>query len=123
MYCLLLLCMSQSAVSQTEEFHGQASGWISANHDSVAGSVGDLRYIPDLLLEKKLNEQFDANVDISLNTFATAQYANNESPSYDEEVKLYRGWVRLSTEKFEVQDWAAENQFWFRDDFSAADVV
>ena len=103
MYCLLLLCMSQSALSQTEEFHGQASGWISANHDSVSGSVGGLRYIPDILLEKKLSDQLDANVDISLNTFATAQYAKNESPSYEEEIKPYRGWARLSTEKFEVR--------------------
>jgi hypothetical protein len=38
-----------------------------------------------------------------LNTFATARYAKNEPASYDEEIKPYRGWFRLSTNKFEIR--------------------
>jgi hypothetical protein len=101
--CVLLLCIGESALSQTEELHGQASGWISANHDTSPGSVGGLRYIPDLLLENKISDQLDANVELSLNTFATARYAKNEPASYDEEIKPYRGWFRLSTNKFEIR--------------------
>ena len=100
---MLLLCIAQSALSQTGELHGQASGWISANHDTSPGSVGGLRYIPDILLENKISDQLDANVELSLNTFATARYAENEPPSYDEEIKPYRAWARISTEKFEVR--------------------
>jgi len=101
--CSFLLFIGQDAFSQTEDLHGQASAWMSANHDSSPGAVGGLRYIPDLLLEKKLGDQLDMNMELSLNAFATARYLKNESSSYDEEVKPYRGWVRLSTDKFEVR--------------------
>ncbi len=100
---MILFCSGRTALSQTEDLHGQASGWMSANHDSSTGAVGGLRYIPDLLLGGKISDQFDANMELSLNAFATARYAKDELASYDEEVKPYRGWVRLSTEKFEVR--------------------
>ena len=100
---MLLLCVGETALSQTQELHGQASGWISANHDSSSGSAGGVRYIPDLLLERKLTGQLDANIEISLNTFVTARYASNGSPAYDGQIKPYRGWLRLSTDKFEAR--------------------
>jgi hypothetical protein len=91
------------ALTQTEELHGQASGWIGANHEKSPGSQAGLRYIPDLMLEKKLSDSLDANLELSLNTFVTARYAKNESASYDGQVKPYRGWIRLSTDKFEAR--------------------
>ncbi len=100
---MFFFCVVKTALSQSEDFHGQASGWVSANHDSSTGSQAGLRYIPDLLLEQKLGGQLDANMDLSLNTFTTAQYAERESPAYDEKIKPYRGWIRLSTDKFEVR--------------------
>jgi hypothetical protein len=90
-------------LSQTEDFHGQASGWIGANRANTTGAQLGIRYIPDLLLENKLSDQFDANVELSLNTYGTGHYANNESPSYESRIKPYRGWVRVSTDKFEVR--------------------
>ena len=100
---MLLLCIGQGGISQTEDLRGQASGWISANHDSSPGSAGGLRYIPDLLLERKLSDQLDANVELSLNTFAAARYEKNTPASYDEEIKPYRAWARISSEKFEAR--------------------
>ncbi len=100
---MLLLCMCATARSQSEELHGQASVWMGANHDSVPGAAGGLRYIPDLLLEQKLGDHLNANMELSLNAFVTARYQKNESASYDEEIKPYRGWVRLSTDKFEAR--------------------
>jgi hypothetical protein len=101
--CAVLLCLTEVASAQTEELHGQASGWVSANRDNRLGSQAGIRYIPDLLLERKLGGQFDFNLELSLNTFATARYAENQLASYEGRAKLYRGWVRLSTDKFEIR--------------------
>jgi hypothetical protein len=101
--CALMVCVVQSAMSQTEELHGQASGWLGANNENSQSAQGGFRYIPDLLLEHKLSDQLDANVELSLNAFTTARYANNGSPAYDGTIKPYRGWIRISTDKFEVR--------------------
>jgi hypothetical protein len=93
----------QTALSQTEELHGQASGWIGANHEKSPGSQAGLRYIPDLLIERKLSDSLDANMELSLNSLATARYVRNASAWYEGQVKPYRGWIRLSTDKFEVR--------------------
>ncbi|MGA7161793.1 MAG: hypothetical protein WBZ48_12365 [Bacteroidota bacterium] len=102
-FIALCFCVVETALSQTEDFHGQASGWASANHDSSPGSQGGLRYIPDLLVEQKLSDQFDANMELSLNAFTTAQYAEGQPPTYEGQIKPYRGWIRLSTDKFEMR--------------------
>ncbi len=99
----LFVCAVQTALSQAEDFHGQASGWIGANHGSSLRSQAGLRYNPDLLLEEKLSDQLDANIELSLTTFTAAQYAERESPLYHGQIKPYRGWIRLSTNKFEVR--------------------
>lgn len=100
---MFLFWTFQPARAQTGDLHGQASGWISANHDSAYASQGGIRYIPDLLVEKRLNDQFEANLELSLNTFSTFRYVKGGTPSYDEELKPYRGWVRISTDKFEFR--------------------
>jgi len=100
---LLVVSIAHTVRSQTNELHGQASGWLGTNHENSFSSQLGFRYIPDLVLEHKLSDQIDANVEISLNTFTTAGYAEHESPSYDGKVKPYRGWIRLSTDKFELR--------------------
>jgi hypothetical protein len=100
---VVVVAMTQMTFSQTEDFHGQASGWIGANRVNTSGAQAGLRYIPDFLFENKLNDQFDANVELSLNTFGTSQFATNESPSYEARLKPYREWLRVSTDKFEIR--------------------
>ena len=102
-FCILSLFVVQCAMSQTNELHGQASGWLGANDENSHSAQGGLRYIPDLLLEQKLSDRLDANVEISLNAFTTARYANNDLPAYDGKIKPYRGWIRISTDKFEAR--------------------
>jgi len=102
-YCALVLCVVQNAWSQTEELHGQASGWISANHETSSSFQTGLRYIPDFLLKDKLNDQLDLNMELSLNAFTSARYVRSEPASYETQVKPYRGWIRLSTDRFEAR--------------------
>jgi len=99
----LVLCGVQIGWSQTGELHGQASAWIGAHLQPSTGSEAGLRYIPDFLLEQQLGDKLNLNLELSLNAFGTAQYAKNESALYDLNVKPYRGWLRLSTDRFEAR--------------------
>lgn len=100
---MLFLYAVQIAWSQTGELHGQASGWIGANHETSSSFQTGLRYIPDFLLKDKLNDQLDVNIELSLNGFTSARYVRSESASYETQVKPYRGWIRLSTDRFEAR--------------------
>ena len=92
-----------AARTQTADLHGQATGWIGAGHAEKSSAQSGLRYIPDLLLQEKLGGTLDANMELSLNAFATALYGVSAAPAYDAQAKPYRGWVRLSTDKFELR--------------------
>jgi hypothetical protein len=83
--------------------HGQASGWFAAKATAPPSSRIGLRYIPDLLARTKLTGELDADLEISVNTSAVAQYGKAESASYDAQAKLYRAWLRLSSERFEAR--------------------
>ncbi|HEY9166606.1 MAG TPA: hypothetical protein VIS48_10635 [Candidatus Kryptonia bacterium] len=100
---IVVIAMTHAAFAQTEQLHGEASAWLTTNSQERAVSVLGLRYIPDLLAEYRLGGEVDANMELSLNTFATAQYEQNQSPLYDITLKLYRAWFRLSTERFEAR--------------------
>ncbi len=99
---LLFFCV-QVAAAQSAEIHGQATGWIGADRADRSAAQAGARYIPDLLLEQKLGDTFDANMELSLNAYATSLYTASTAPAYDAQAKAYRGWVRLSTDRFELR--------------------
>ena len=101
--CAILVCLPNLSSAQTEELHGQASGWVTANPQDQPASLFGLRYIPDLLAGQPLGGQFNADLELSFNTFATASFAKDQSASYDARLKLYRGWFRLSTDRWEIR--------------------
>ena len=100
---LSILCAVQTAQSQTGDLHGQASGWFTVNSGTPAQIQPGARYIPDLLVKASLCDGFDANMELSLNAYATARYMNDQAPQYEWNAKPYRAWLRLSTERFETR--------------------
>jgi hypothetical protein len=100
---VLAVLMAQTAQSQTEEFHGQASAWVLGNPGNSPATQVGLRYIPDFLAERPLGGGLDANMELSLNAFGTAKYTKNQPASYESDVKLYRAWFRISTDRFETR--------------------
>ncbi len=62
-----------------------------------------IRYIPGILAEEKLGDDLTANAELSLNTFGTAAYRRDDTPSYDSGLKLYRAWLRIGTDRSEVR--------------------
>jgi len=93
----------QPVFSQTEELHGQASGWFTGNPSSPATSQIGLRYIPDFLVETGLGHGITGSLDLSLNANAAGQYASQKHASYEDNLKLYRAWFRLATDRFEAR--------------------
>ncbi len=100
---VLIFCATEVTHCQTAELQGQASGRLSANVAQPRGSQIGLRYIPDFLAESELGKGWSANLEVSLNAFSVARYENEDAASYDARVKLYRTWLRLSTERFEAR--------------------
>ena len=98
-----MLCVTQKAVSQSGELHGQASAWLTADHQSSSGLQSGLRYIPDFLLDEPLSNNLHFDMELSLNSVVAARFAGNESAAYDTRVKPYRGWLRISTDRFEAR--------------------
>jgi hypothetical protein len=76
---------------------------VVGNRQNPAGSQLGLRYIPDFLAERSLGSALDANLELSLNAFGTANYRKNRAASYDSDLKLYRAWFRISTDRFEAR--------------------
>lgn len=103
MRCALVLTAVERGYSQSGELHGQASGWLAANPEDLPAAQLGLRYLPDLLLEGMLGDGLNANMELSLNAFATARYGRGQLSSYDENLKLYRAWLRIATDRFEAR--------------------
>ena len=88
---------------QTVSFHGQASGWLLSNPDSAPLSQTGFRYIPEFSLGEKIDSSISADMDISLNAYAFGNFARNQNPEYQKDIKPYRSWLRLASNTFEVR--------------------
>jgi hypothetical protein len=91
------------AVSQAWRVQGQASTWLKSNPDESLVSQAGFRYIPELSIQNGLGDDVTADMELSLNAFATANYAKNRSASYEARIKPYRGWLRLASSTFEAR--------------------
>ena len=99
----LLTLFTRHAQSQSPELHGQASASVAGNTDNADAAGFGLRYIPDFLAGQAIGDGLDASMELSLNALATGSYRRNELASYDGTIKLYRGWLRISTDRFETR--------------------
>ena len=95
--------IATSTIGQTTEFHGQASGWVVGSSQVSTIADGGLRYLPDFIAGQNVADDVSANVELSLNTIGSAMIATNEHPSFDDNLKLYRAWFRIGTDRFETR--------------------
>jgi len=70
--------------------NGQASAWVGYTDDWRGG----IRYVPQLSLSGKVLEESHIDAEISLNAYIFDD---------DTDLKLYRSWLRYSTERFEMR--------------------
>lgn len=99
-----LLLTGQSLVfSQTATLNGQLSGWVTGDQGNSLISQAGFRYIPELFIEKSLNNHLLGDAAISLNTFATSNFYGWESLGTEVKLKPYRLWARLAGNQFEAR--------------------
>jgi hypothetical protein len=99
-----LLILGQNVVlSQTISWQGQLSGWLTGNQSELPISQVGFRYIPDVFIEKRFNNNLLGDAEISFNAFATGNFNAIESFSKNGKLKPYRLWVRFAGNQFEAR--------------------
>ena len=99
----LVIFVLPATHGQTCSLSGQASGWITVTPDNSVVSQLGLRYIPDFSLKQKLNDDLNADMDLSLNTYTTESFMKSQHPENDMEIKPYRASFRLASDVFEAR--------------------
>ena len=82
--------------------HGTASGWLGASLDTSVLGLAGLRYLPEAQLSVPVRGQLKLYVEASVNAFLTADI-RERACSLDVRLKPYRGFVRLSSARFEAR--------------------
>ena len=95
--------VARPALGAPVELKGQLSSWL-AYHDRPApeGSLG-LRYIPSFSLKLNLGRSWALDSEVSVNAFGSARGASFSGLVTSGEVKPYRMWIRLSSDRFEAR--------------------
>lgn len=95
---LIIWCVSVRA--QTLDFSGQASGWITANHDDTR--IG-LRYIPELSLIKRFSGAHEISVEVAANAWGFRRYQGWNDTGSASAVDPYRLWIRFASPQVEAR--------------------
>ncbi len=98
---LLILCLSNMH-GQSVSFNGQASAW-SIYIDKTSATRFGIRYIPDLMLERKLPDSLSLKLDLSFNAYASTLLMKDRSAQSDNAIKPYRAWLRFTSDAFEAR--------------------
>jgi hypothetical protein len=98
-----VFCGLTGALGQTLSFHGQASGWLTSNPEQSPISQIGLRYIPEIAVGGTIDSGLVVDMDLSLNGYTQARFANGERTDYETKAKPYRAWLRFFSDKFEIR--------------------
>jgi len=100
-----LLPLLSPAQSATPGFHmrGMISGWSTARLDTTFEPIFSLRFIPEATWALKLGRGITLGAEASANAFGSAFFFSEDTDLAEGDVKPYRGWLRLSTSRFEAR--------------------
>ena len=99
---LIILILAIKGFSQEIGFKGQISSWIVTKpFDDFQSQLG-ARYIPELSFGYSFKEKYTLDAEMSVKMYGYAYY-NGDSVSWEGNLDLFRGWVRFSTNKFNIR--------------------
>ncbi len=99
---LLALVLPAAGSALGFEVHGRASGWLGASCDTSFLGVAGLRYLPEARVSFPISKEFACDAEASVNGFVSAE-ARTERPEVEARIKPYRGFLRLSSARFEAR--------------------
>jgi hypothetical protein len=102
---LLTAALVAAAAAYGAEFslHGRASGWLGASRDSSYRALAGMRYLPEARLSFPISGEFTFDAEASVNGFVSASVRPFHPPALEARIKPYRGFVRLSSARFEAR--------------------
>jgi hypothetical protein len=98
------LCLAaRLAPGQTFDLKGQASAWLAMNDSRPANLRFGLRYIPDLSLSLSPGRDLTLDAEVAVNAYLNGEAPDGRFSVASRDMKLYRGWVRFATPRFEAR--------------------
>lgn len=103
-----LVCVSpvvgEEASSSTPAFafRGLVSGWVAGRFAGPVQPLSGIRFIPEAGFSLSAGRGLTLDVEAAANAVGTVQFLPGETLS-DARAELYRGWVRLSSSRFEAR--------------------
>jgi len=99
---LIILIMTIKGFSQGLSFKGQLSAWgVTKPFDNFESQLG-ARYIPELYYGYTFKEKYTLDAEVQLNMYGYMYY-NGDSVKWDGQFDLFRGWVRFSSNTFNLR--------------------
>ena len=98
----VLLAFSLVLWTQETDFQGRVSGWFTIPLESGRGFPFGVRYIPTFSLKTPVSPVWNFDVEAAANAYFTVDFKSGWD-SRRTEVKLYRLWARLTTDRFEAR--------------------
>jgi hypothetical protein len=104
-FLALLSPLPSSAQSSAPGFKlsGMVSVWSTGRFDTSFEPVFSLRFIPEAAFSFKFGRGVTVDAEASANAFGSAFFFSQTDALTEGEIKPYRGWVRLSTSRFEAR--------------------
>lgn len=99
----IFFALQIGAFSQSADFHGQASTWLTGVEKNLPVSQTGFRFIPDLFLEKHFSNGLFVDSEIAINGYITGNFLKDDDPEKEWDVKPYRLWLRFGSDKFEAR--------------------
>jgi len=103
---LLLAALFFSAAAlfgQSLDLHGQASAWLAVSGLKPADISFGFRYIPAFSASLAPGKNLTLDAEVSLNAYLNGEAPRGRFSVTSHEIKLYRGWVRFATPRFEAR--------------------
>jgi hypothetical protein len=102
--CILLFLTGMNIISaQIIEHHGQAAAWATLNYSGGTGFQPGARYIPQVLLNKPINDKLKLEGELSADGYLSYTLLPDSTPGFSASASLYRTWLRLSGSRFEIR--------------------
>lgn len=105
-YLDAFLCFPQDPgrfPADTLNISGQLSLWGNYNHRNILPVITGGRYIPSISYGIRFRNQKLLDFEASANLFGTFSFKPFDMTSSDGNIKPYRGWVRYSSDQFEIR--------------------